>query len=511
MDSFNYDRRWRLLVGLVGAIALLFLDQTILPVAIVSIQIDLDLSPLMGNWIINAYLLSMATFVLLGGYLGDKFGHKLIFLIGVVLFGASSVFSALSYNGFFLIIGRSIQGIAATFMTAPTMALILSAFPEKERGKAIAIYISIGACFLALGPLVGGGFTEYVSWRLIFWVNLPISILSFWIVCRNYQSKSVDQERIDWIGFLLQFVTLLALILVVMQGKDWGWDSNYIWILGLIFLLGLISFIIFEVKHPCPFIDLSLLQIPLFTGYSLLLFVVQFGFMITVFWVIFFQSGLHYSPFVSGLFTTIATAPIIFMSHVGNKLAQYFGSHIPIRLGTILVCFSYLWIGLFSFSASLWIYIPGLLTFGSGISFIFTQASLTATAIVEPNRRGIANGFIMTARQIGGTLGLAVFAAFMNGLRQFLFHLEMQKLSLPPNLVQSDQFDDLLVESLTDLSHKWHISEAKLELARKALENAYTYTFAWMNGLALVLGVIALALAFSLIKPYSLSKPSTSE
>src|ERR1051325_10558907 len=224
------NRKWWTLGAMCFALFMIMLDNTVVNLALPSIQRSLHTT--LGNleWTVNAYTLTFGVLLVTGGRMGDIFGRRRMFLAGVVLFAASSAAIGLAPSDSLLIAGRAGQGIGAAFMMPGTLSIISNTFPPAERGRAIGTWAGVSALALALGPAVGGALTEYVSWRAIFFLNLPVAIGAVIVTLfavRESFDKTVDR-RVDFAGIASISVGLSALVLALVEGNGWGWGSTEI-------------------------------------------------------------------------------------------------------------------------------------------------------------------------------------------------------------------------------------------------------------------------------------------
>ena len=200
---FSKDK-WLVLSAMICGFSMIFLDSTILPVALPTIQGELAISDLNLQWIVNIYFLCNASFVILGGKLGDIFGKRKIFMIGLLLFGASSALGGFAYNALWLMVSRAFQGLSAALIAPSVSAIIISKFSPKERGKAIGISVATSSIFLSMGPFLGGFLTEYVSWRWVFFINIFISAIGILLSLKYVPLFSGKRVRIDFLSLLLK-------------------------------------------------------------------------------------------------------------------------------------------------------------------------------------------------------------------------------------------------------------------------------------------------------------------
>ncbi|HMJ04289.1 MAG TPA: MFS transporter, partial [Conexibacter sp.] len=217
------NRRWWILATMTGSLSMILIDQTVVSVALPTMQRDLDLSTTGLQWVINAYLLSIAVFVALGGRAGDLLGHVRIFRAGALLFVLASAACGFAQSETWIIVARTVQGVGAAMMTPSSQAIVTNTFGPSERGRAMGIYAGISMVFLALGPLVGGLLVEGITWRAVFFVNLPVGLVMLALAGRTLRRDAPQGGRMDWVGAPLIVLGLGALVLALMQSNTWGW------------------------------------------------------------------------------------------------------------------------------------------------------------------------------------------------------------------------------------------------------------------------------------------------
>lgn len=489
------NRKWWTLLAMSSALALVFIDQTALAVALPAIQRDLNLSNSLLQWVINAYLLALSTLILLGGKIGDSLGHKRAFLWGVTLFISASILCALAQSGIWLIVARVIQGAGGAFMMPSTNALVVNAFPEKERGKAMGIYVGLAAIFLAIGPLLGGALTEWLSWRAVFWINFPVAITSIILTATAVPRwQPTEKLTLDYLGLLLSIGFISGFVLSFMEGPNWGWTSPITLILFSLSTLAFIAFIFWERRFVHPLIELKLFKNPIFSIVTTVMIIIQAVGIVFVFWAIFLQNVLQYSPLEAGLLLLPSMVPIIFMAPIGGHLRDKYGPTLPMFYGCLLVVLSLIWIGLFShFQRYLWLF-PGLLTYGIGMPLMLSGSMTTVMNTVTAQQRGIASAILNCARQFGNSIGLAVLAGFLGSLNKW--HLSSFLSHAPASIagIKENQIDGLLVKSTSAMQVINHLSSDAVVLLKTAALKAYTYAFSITMYIAAALALITLLL-----------------
>lgn len=411
-SALKKTNRWLGLFSMLPALAMSFLDQSVLPVALPSIQDDLNASNNALIWAVNAYLLTTAVLVLACGKLSDRIGLRRSFCTGIVLFGVASILCAISQSSGLLIAARALQGVGSAFMLPTSVALLMTLFPPRERGKATGLNVAFGSIFLILGPLIGGYLTENFSWRLIFWINVPLSILGMLMVLSFIPKSQKVPVKFDFKGSIYFLLSASLLVTILMQGREWGWLSLEMGVLYFFcFLFSYLFFLREKVSH--PYLDLSLFKNELFKAVNVSIFSTQFVMMITIFWAIYFQDVLGWSPINAGFVIFLCCVPVVIIAPLGGYLLDKVGPKIPIGCGYILLIASLFWIA-FTIGSSLPLLLPGLIAFGVGISLILTPSYATAMNAVPPSKSGIAFGTIQMIRSLASALGVATIGSFFD-------------------------------------------------------------------------------------------------
>ncbi len=409
------QQKWLSLFALMTATSVVFLDQTILPVALPTIQREFGASNLALQWCVNAYLLAISMFVLAAGKLGDRIGHRKALFYGMIVFVVSSIFCGLSQEVEWLIGARAIQGLGAALMFPAQTSIMADLFPPSQRGRAIGLNVSISSLFLIVGPLLGGYLTEAASWRWIFWINIPIALIGLPLMRLFLPVSRPTPVKIDLLGFLFFALFAGSFTLIFMEGEEWGWLSLPVSGTTLIATLSLIFLFLREKKAPHPFLDLSLFKHSTFSAINISISIVQLVLMITVFRAVYFQTALDYSPVGAGWLTFISACPTLFMPHIAGYLSDKITPRLPIALGYILLMSSFFYFGFFP-SLTLTPLIIGLLAFGCGIPLIFTPSYSSAMNTIPATKMGTAFGIVSTCRQFSASMGIAWIGLLWNSI-----------------------------------------------------------------------------------------------
>jgi EmrB/QacA subfamily drug resistance transporter len=414
--------RWLVLISMTGSLSMIMLDQTVVSVALPAMTEDLSLSPTGTQWVINAYVLAMAGLVALGGRLGDRFGGVTTFRIGVLIFFLASVGCGLAPAGELgepvVIAFRALQGAGAALMMPVSASIVIAAFPATERGRAMAVYAGISQIFLALGPLVGGLLTEGVSWRAVFWLNVPVGIAALILVqiSRPANVKTPGGPiRPGDVILLVGGVTLT--VLAVQEASRWSLTSPLTLSVLAVGVLFSILFVRAQLRSDSPLVNVRLLGRPPFLADNVVMFFVQFGMLpIVLFNSLYVQDLLGFSPIMAGLASLPIILPITVAAQIGGRWYDRFGVRRPVLIG-LSICT----VGLFGWAATLpllsypWL-VPGMILTGFGLGLTISPTNTDALSRVSGAERAQGAGLVQTLRQLGGTLGVAIVSAVILGM-----------------------------------------------------------------------------------------------
>lgn len=420
--------RWWLLGAMSGVLGLIVLDETVVSVALPSIQSDFEMSASLAHWVINAYLLAFTCFVALAGKMGDVFHRRTYFSAGALLFCVASLLAATAPNGGTLIAARALQGVAAAIIFPTSLALITSAFPPSERGVAFGYQTTVGGVFMASGPLVGGLLTQSLSWRMIFWIGIPVVIAIttvLWTIwSKDYELEKREAEDPLWAAnfknAVLLVLGLLALVVPLMQGADWGWTS--ISTLGLVVAGAILSvlFLFRETHQPAPLLDLSLLKIPEFAGGATIFAIFQFEkIAVFVFSAQFFQSHLGLSPILSGVVLSMAIVPTLRTSVLVGRFTDEHGAKKTLIYGVAIHGVAVAVLAVATMTDSLWLALVALLVWGASMPSIAIPTRRQQMNLVPKEKHAQAGGINLTLQFFGGCLGLAFCSALITETNSF--------------------------------------------------------------------------------------------
>ena len=394
-----------------GVIGVILLDETVVAVALPALQRDLGLSVVGGHWVINTYLLFLAGLAAAAGRLGDIVGIKLLMLIGLGLFGLASLAAGLAQDGTWIIIARGVQGAGAATIFPISLAIVTIVFPPERRGFALGVYGAIGTGFLALGPLVGGALTEFLSWRWIFWINLPI-VLAIGVTvlaCWRDPPRRPGSTRFDGLGLGTLVVGMGMIVFAIMQSSDWGWASLAVWPVLAGGCAVIAVFALYEYRRSDPLIEVDLFTNATVSACTLVLFTAQFNKMtVVVFGALYLQHALGLSAFVTGLALLPAVGIQAFLAIPSGRLVDRIGTRTPTLIGLAVFALSLLWIGVAQGWNDYVALLPALLAWAAVMGFVFIPPVRAIPNAVPLEKQGQAGGIVMSSQLLGGTVGIAV-------------------------------------------------------------------------------------------------------
>ena len=410
------NRKWWTLAALSFALFMIMLDNTVVNVALPSIQRDLGIGISELEWIVTAYALSFAVFLLTGGKLADRYGRRRVFLIGLTVFTLSSLACGLAGSAGLLIGARAVQGVGAALMMPATLSIISAVFPPRERGAAIGIWAGVSAMALAIGPLIGGLLTEKVNWNWIFYINVPVGafgIVAAFILVPESRDESAVQ-RLDLPGLITSAVAVFALTYALIEANTYGWTSARIIGLFALFVIALGSFVLLELRQRAPMLDLALFKNSTFAGANAVALMVSLAMFGVFFFIsLFMQNILGYSAIKAGATFLPMTVLIILVAPLAGILSDRLGSRWLMAGGMTLVAGSLVVFAQLDTTSGFWNILPGLLIGGVGMALTMSPMTSATLSAVSVDKAGVASGVLNTFRQVGGSLGIAVGGAIL--------------------------------------------------------------------------------------------------
>jgi EmrB/QacA subfamily drug resistance transporter len=414
------------LAAMIFAVAMMFIDQTIVSIAIPDIQTDLNLSETGSQWIINGYLLALAALFAFGGKLGDVLGHRRMVLVGVAGFAIASALCGAAPKGssgeIWLIVFRIIQGAFGAIMFPAALAIVVGSFPAQERGKALAIFFGVTGGLTSVGP-IAGGFLITWTWRAIFWINVPIAIIAIVLTFLAKPEESRRKVPIDYRGTVLVSAGFGLAVLGLQQASKWGWDSVATWGCIVVGALLIVAFCLFELRIPNPLIELRIFSDRGFVVDNIVLFLLCICFVPLFFFAsVYSQLVLEYSAANAGLYLLLFFSGFATASQVGGRMLDKSGARMPVIIGSAVTAIGfYLWAGSLADADlnSQWYWI--VLT-GAGMGLVLSPVATDAVNRAPRGSYGEVSGVTQTVRYFASSLGLALLGTVL--IDQNRSHLE---------------------------------------------------------------------------------------
>jgi EmrB/QacA subfamily drug resistance transporter len=407
------ERKWWTLIAVCTAIFMLLLDITVVNVALPDIQRSLHSSFSDLQWVVDAYSLTLAAFLLTAGVVGDIYGRREVFAVGLAVFSISSFTCGISTSSLMLNLSRACQGVGGAIMFATAFALVAQAFQGKDRGTAFGIVGGITGGAVAIGPLVGGAITSGIGWRWIFFVNVPIGVIAIFItLTRIAESRDPSTRRVDWVGFISFSISLFALVFALVRGNDEGWSSTSIVALFVVSALLMVVFFVNEARSKDPMLDLGLFRKPTVVGVSIVAFCIAASiFAMFLYLTLYIQDDLGFAPFPAGVRFLPLTMLAFFVAPFAGRLTVRIKSSYMLGTGMLLITVGLLLMTRTHPTSTWTVLLPGFLVAGAGIGMVNPVLGSASVSVVQPQHSGMASGANNTFRQVGIATGIAILGA----------------------------------------------------------------------------------------------------
>lgn len=502
--------KWILAATILGS-SMAFIDGTVVNVALPRLQAELHASVVDVQWVIESYSLLLAALLLVGGSLGDHYGRRRVFAIGVALFAAASMWCGFAPSIRQLVFARAVQGLGAALLVPGSLAIISSSFSEEDRGRAIGTWSGFSAITAAIGPVLGGWLVEHVSWRAVFFINLPLAVIVIAIALAHVpESSTAERRRLDWGGAALIAAGLGALVYALIESSRLGFAHQMV-ITGFIAAgILIISFIGWELRVPNPMLPLALFSSRTFTGANVLTLLLYAALGGTLFFLpLNLIQVQHYSPTRAGAALLPFILIMFLLSRWSGGLVHRYGAKLPLVVGPLIAASGF---ALFTFAGlgrSYWVsFFPAVVILGAGMAISVAPLTTTVMNSVAADRAGIASGVNNAVSRTAGLLAIAVLGIVMLQRFDSALARELPPMQLAPELARA------MNDQRTRLAGAEIPSDApattRVQL-RDAIDRSFVLAFQrvmWIGASLAVLSAVAAVLLIGANQPLS-SPPST--
>lgn len=410
------DKRYLILVNMIGAIGMIMIDQTVIGIALPPLQRSFDFGPVELQWVVNGYTLALAASLICAGWAGDRFGHYRSFTVGVGLFTLSSLLCAIAPFGEVFIAARIGQGIGAALMQPAATAIVFGVFPAEMRGRAMSLYVGSGLLFLAAGPLLGGFLVQNLSWHMVFLINVPIGLVTFATAFKfSGHAPKGKVLGFDFFGAAMLVTGILVLTVAIQSFGDGVLPLPFSIALVLLGMAILARLPFRTPSHGASIIDFSIFNSRIYLGCGIVLFCIQFAMLgQVVYGAVFIQNVLAFTPFQTGL----SMLPVVLTIIVMAQVSGYLFDKIPFRAlavtGTLAISAGFFAQAIvLQLNNILWL-IPGMMLIGFGLGLLASTVTTEGLGQVAATQRATASAILQTLRQTGGVFGIACIGTAIN-------------------------------------------------------------------------------------------------
>ena len=490
--------RW-VLVATILASSMAFIDGTVVNVALPALQANLNATIMDVQWVIEAYSLLLAALLLVGGSLGDHYGRRRVFLAGVALFAVASAWCGLAANIGQLIVARAAQGLGAALLVPGSLAIISSSFPVNERGRAIGTWSGFSAITTAIGPVMGGWLIEHVSWRAVFFINVPIALLVILISLRSVpESSDKESAGLDWLGAIVGALGLGALVYGLIESSRLGFDDRSVLValVAAAVLLGL--FLMIETRVSNPMLPLALFRSRTFTGANLLTFLLYGALGGTLFFLpLNLIQVQHYSATAAGAVFLPFVLIIFLLSRWAGGLVESYGPKIPLVVGPLIAALGFALFMLPGANAGYWQnFFPAVVVLGTGMAVSVAPLTTTVMNSITENRVGIASGVNNAVSRAAGLLAIAVLGIVMLHVFSRALDRRLADGKLPASMLQSLQAQRT---KLAAIALPEDADSATRTLMRHAIDESFVSGFRVVMVVGTALALASAGVALTLI------------
>ena len=490
--------RW-VLAATTLASSMAFIDGTVVNVALPALQANLNATIVDVQWVIEAYSLLLAALLLVGGSLGDLYGRRRIFLIGTALFALASAWCGLAPNTAQLISARAAQGLGAALLVPGSLAIISSSFPENERGRAIGTWSGFSAITTAVGPVIGGWLIEHISWRAVFFINIPIALLVIFISLGSVpESSDKESAGLDWWGAIVGTLGLSALVYALIESSRLGFGDRSL-IAALVVAIALLAlFFIVEARIPHPMLPLSLFRSRMFAGANLLTFLLYGALGGTLFFLpLNLIQVQHYSATAAGAALLPFILIMFLLSRWAGGLVERYGPRLPLVVGPLIAACGFALFMLPSVGGSYWTnFFPATVVLGLGMAISVAPLTTTVMNSVVQNRVGIASGVNNAVARSAGLIAIAALGIVMLQVFNHALDRRLAEWNVPASISRSLQVERA---KLADIALPGDQDPATRQLIRRAVEESFVSGFRVVMIIGTALALAGAGTALTLI------------
>jgi EmrB/QacA subfamily drug resistance transporter len=494
-------RPWVLSATILGS-SMAFIDSSVITVALPAIQADLATSVAAAQWVVNAYTLMLGALILVGGSAGDRFGRRRVFALGVAIFTAASVACGVAPNIAALIAARAAQGIGGALLVPGSLAIISAAFPLDERGNAIGTWAGFSALTTAVGPILGGWLVDALSWRAIFFINVPVAMLTlglaFWHVPESRDAS--DNGTVDWRGALLAMLGLGGLAYGLTAASVFGW--MYPIVLGVLLGSGLVLalFIWYEARAPSPMMPLGLFRSPVFSGANAMTLLLYFALSGVLFFLPFNLIRVQgYSATLAGATFLPFTLIMAGLSRWSGGLIHHYGARKPLIIGSVIAAAGSALFALPGIGGSYWTtFFPAMAVLGLGMAVSVAPLTTTVMSAAESRHAGAASGINNAISRIAGMLAVALLGALVIGVFGAAVDTRLAELHAPPEIRRALNAE---VPKLAEAKVPPQIEGEQRRMLEKILDESFVWSFRVAMLVAAGLALVSALCAFLMISP----------
>jgi EmrB/QacA subfamily drug resistance transporter len=496
-------RKW-VLSNSILASGMVFIDGTVVNVALPALQRAFDAGVAQAQWVVEAYALLLTALLLLGGSMGDRFGRRRVFAAGVLLFGAASILCGLAASIGQLIAARALQGLGGALLVPGSLALISASFPAEIRGKAIGTWSGYSAITAAVGPVLGGALVEHLSWRYAFLLNIPFTVAVLFLTFRFVPESRGGQTAgagpaLDWAGATLISLALGCLVFGLIESSARGWADPAV-LAALAFApLALLAFVLVELRHPAPLLPLGLFRVRNFSGANLLTLMLYAALGALMF---FLPLNLIQVQGYTATAAGAALMPFILimfaLSGWAGGLADRHGARRPLVIGPAIAAAGFAWFALPGVGGSYWTsFFPAIVLLGFGMTITVAPLTTTVMNALDPVHAGLASGINNAVSRAAGLLAIALLGIVMQ--RAFGHALERRLVVLQLPAAVTAQLD-AQGQKLAAISLPETVPAAQRQLAQQAVGASFVTGFRWVMAASALLATCSALSAWAMIR-----------